>query len=739
MPNIPKSKIPAYARACRAEFLDKCQKMLKEEEERWRMYAGGDKQWKREEIDQRTSEFRPWLTDNRLKAAVDQVEGDVRANPPGPQVVPAGDGADEDLAWIHAGLLREMVHRSHSKMAYPIMVRSLAVAGRSFIELSTEYQHDKTDAQWLCLTGAPDNGVYFTDPNARRVDHSDAMWQGKIRMLSREQYIAQYGEREITKGSFAAKAAGFMQDFIGMSPTTNMKTLLDWTGNNGQGPYAVCEFALKETVKKKLHKHSDNIHRFHDEELEPNETTGKKPTQGEFLREVQTTQIKIYTCDAYSVLDETEWLGTRFPAIPVLGQEFYIDGERFIQSLISQGMDPQRALNYALTTCAEIIGLIPKAPYLGPEGTFRDPNWAEANRKIFPFLQYKPIMVTSSVTGQETMAPPPARQSQGAELQGIMQFIMYCINAIESNTGVYADRLGATKGDKSGTAISQLQSQSSNGTFYVVDSFHQALGIAFEEAVLINQQIRNRREVATIMQADNKHELATINATFPDSVDPANPNSRRATKARYLNQGRFSVSVTVGPDPQTLKEQTSMILVEFLKIDPEILKVPGVAAKALRSVAQGDPEVEAIADMMENNANNPAALQQQLQQAGQQNAHLTIIVKKLQEALSAKLPQVEADKFKALLDADTKIKVAEINASKDTDNATADRLADFLENQMGLAHEVALQKDQQEHEKGLAAQQHAQALAQGEQQNLNQMTQNQQSADLAPEPAEGGE
>jgi hypothetical protein len=117
-----------------------------------------------------------------------------------------------------------------------------------------------------------------------------------------------------------------------------------------------------------------------------------------------------------------------------------------------------------------------------------------------------------------------------------------------------------------------------------------------------------------------------------------------------------------------------------------------------------------------NQQGDPAQLGQKLQQAAQQNQALTMLVRKLQQALESKLPQVEADKWKAAIDSLTKIRVAEINASKDIDRSNADRDAATLEHLTGLAHETALSHVQHEHDSGMAEKNAAIASAQQQQQ-----------------------
>ena len=100
MAKIPKSEMPAYVRRCYQQWQTATKRNRDAERERLRFYVGGDLQWRDDELTKRRNQQRPWVTINRVKPAVDQVEGDIRLNPPGPQVHPVGGGADADTADI---------------------------------------------------------------------------------------------------------------------------------------------------------------------------------------------------------------------------------------------------------------------------------------------------------------------------------------------------------------------------------------------------------------------------------------------------------------------------------------------------------------------------------------------------------------------------------------------------------------------------------------------------------------
>lgn len=699
MANIAKKDIPALIRKNYELWRVGSKDLRTVEEERLKFYAGGDGQWRDSEITKRKNQGRPFISINKCKPAVDQVEGDIRSNPPGPKVLPVGDGADPDTADIHEGLIREIEHRSNAQLAYITASRYQAASGYGVIELTTEYVSDTSFEQQLRIDACEDPAMWFFDPNARRVDRKDALWAGKIRLYTKEEYIAQFGKnRAILKDRTIQSALGFMQDTVGVNG--NLAQINEWTGS-GKGPYFVVEYYHTEFEPTKLLECSDNVNRFEDEPL----PKGAKYKTDGLERLVQRRKITKYITDAMEVLDEVEWLGNVVPAFPVLGQEVYISGKLYRMSLISEAMDAQRALNYTATTATELAGLMPKAPFIGFKGQFDDPRWQTANSEVWAYLEVEPVFAVNPTNNQSELLPPPQRNTWESPIQWLLALAQYFSEAIKATTAIYDASLGNNKADQSGTAIQQLRTESNAGTFFVTDNLHHSINALYEQIILINCQLLDGPRVQTIVRADSQHELVTINKEFPQGVDP---KTGKQSKGKWLNQGRYAVVVTVGPNLDTLKEKTSVILTEFLKIDPQIMAIPGVAAMALRSIAQGDPQVEGIADLLEpQSSQSPQQVAMQLQQAKKTIQQYELVITKLQQDIAAKTPQVQADLRKAALSSLTAIRVAEINASKDADSQKADIDAAHVEQVLGMAHETALESQKQQHEKDVMNQQGA--------------------------------
>lgn len=709
--------IPAYVRKCYQEAKQADKDNRDKEIERLNFYVGGDLQWNPTELTARRGQQRPIVTINKCKPPVDQVEGDIRINPPGPQVYPVGAHGDSEVADIFEGLILETEFRSNGQVAYSTAGRYVAASGRGYIELETEWANDRSFEQRLRINSVEDPGTIFFDPKARRSNKEDAMWAGKMKMYSKEEYTAKFGsDSKVLQPGAVAQAMGWIADAMGTWGLDGMSDLNVWTGS-GKGPYYVCEFYMVEFDQTKLRAYSDGVCYFDDDKKIPE--TAKRLDGEENVRMVGRRKVCKYVVDAYEVKSSTDWLGRLIPLFPVLGPEVWIDGKLHRLSLISGAMDAQRALNYAATTMVELVGFTPRAPWIGPEGTFDDPRWKTANTEMWAYLEYTPVYVTDEATGTVTLAPPPQRNMWEAAIQWILALKASFVDDIKAVTNTYDPSLGASKGNQSGKAIEQLRSESNVGNFSYADNLHRAIGNLYSEMIYIFPQILDGPRVVSIVRPDSQHETVAINQMFGKGDEGTGANKK---KELDITKGEYAVRATVGQSHETARREALEALTEFFKGYPQALQAPGMASNYLRLIGDGNNQIEQMADNLEPEQGedadlSPEQMQAKLQQAKSQIQALTMVAQKMHETLQAGLPKVEADKWKAMLDSITKIRVAEISASKDLDKAAADRDANLMEQQLLQSHQAATAAQQQDAaaQQQRAQQQHEQGQQQSDQ------------------------
>jgi len=731
MADIRDSDIPQFARRCWEQFQSATQKQRDREKESLGFWIGGTHQWRAGETQAREGKQLPWLTINRCKPAVDQVENEARNNPPGPQCHPVGGGADSDGADIMAGLIREYEYRSMAHTAYVTALRYATAGGSGAFEMGTEFVSDRSMEQQIVIKEIEDPSTVFYDTEAKRPSREDAMWQGRIRVLSEEQLEAEFPDSslKILNRSLVASAGtamGWMQSAVGYRG--DYATVNTWT-NGGRGPYFVCEFYRVAIENKKLTLYDDGILRFDDEDV-PADVDPKESADGQVtFRNVPIRRVWKHIVTALDHIKKTEWYGSIIPIFWVMGPELYRDNELTRLSLISTAQDAQRGLNYAATSAAVVVGNMTKAPWIGWEGQFDVINaqgfnpWEATNSTNWAYLEVKPTWAVHPGSGEATLLPAPQRNSWEAPIQRLLELASWYGEQIKAATSIFFDPTQQSVNEvQSGKAIQALQSQTNIGTLNWQDALHMAVQKSYNQAAIILPRILDGERVKTIVRPGNKHEIVTINQEFPaEEMHPSGKHQRKDGTLEPTNSitlGRYAVRVTAGADNQTDSDQAVQDVTQAIKFMPGVLQNPKVGAQFLRWVGDGDPEIEALCDLISpptQNGATPEQMQQQLQQAQQQLQSQGVVIQKLYAEIKAKLPQIEADKWKTAIEALVKIRVAEITASKDADSQQANIAGSAFEKLAGIMSDHALQEKEQAHQQGMAEKQAAIQSAQSAQ------------------------
>ena len=699
--------VPRRARRFLAEVQAHERELRAAQKLRYEMYAGEGMQWDPAERSRRQAgPARPMLEINECKPPVDQIETSIRLNPPGPICHPVGGGADAETADVIAGIIRQTLHASNGARCGVAAGRACAISGYGVIEYCTRFADDNSLDQELAMVDNPDPMRWYFDPLAVLPNREDALRAMKgPRILSREAFEQEYGKRcKVLDRNYRRAFVGGVQGMFGWAG--DAASINTWT-SGGDGPYWVAEYWEVEIKLATKRMYTDNIFRFDsDAKKLPPGVKPKTDADGDtraYEREIPRRRVFKYVVDACETRDKTEFIGDHIPALAVLGPETYIEGKLYRGSLVAGMMDAQKALNFTATSMMEIAGKMPKAPYIGHKGQFDDLDdagrnkWVHANTTDYPYLQVEPVQLVDETTGRVSLAPLPQRNLMEAPIQWCLALASFFKDAIQAASAYSATSLGKRTADQSGEAIRALQAESSAGTFSYPDGVNSAYSVMFQQWLEILPKIMDEARAATIIAADGQNERKLINQDFPHPAGGKNADGTPRTMAHNIALGRYSVRVDAGPSPETRNLQAQGSLANLFKAAPELLQIPGVAAAYCRMLGDGNPKTDQIADMLPGGAGdtpNPAAMQGQLQQAQQRIQQLTAGLTQMSQAIQAKLPQIEADKWKAALAGLVNIRVAEIGAG--VDHAQID--ADTLEHLTGMAHDVATQAVDQAHQ-----------------------------------------
>jgi hypothetical protein len=363
-----------------------------------------------------------------------------------------------------------------------------------------------------------------------------------------------------------------------------------------------------------------------------------------------------------------------------------------------------------------IAGTISKNPWTGPAGVFGNGDkWDTANQELWAYLEWFPQWAVSP-SGAETLLPGPDRNPRIAEVDASLKMCAFFSDVIQSSTGMLDPSRQLASSDNPAKKVEQLQQQGQLGSLQYIGNLKKTIGSMYAEMLVIFPQIYDSAQVKTIVKADGETEDATINQEFGD---PHPETGRRKIHDIKRSFGKYSVRAEAGPDYESRRDAASERLTEFFKVAPGALQSPAMMGSFLRLIGDGNPIISQMADILDppvSQGLSPKALAGQVASLTQQNKAMSAVIQALNFKLEAGLPEIEKDKWEKALDSLTKIRVAEINASKDLDKAGGDRLAAQQEQVLSMAHETAMDAVGRQHEAAMAQQAQQAAAQQQDQQ-----------------------
>jgi hypothetical protein len=507
-------------------------------------FCTGD-QWPADVKTARELDKRPCLTINRLTEQVRQVLNEQRQNRPAIKVNPVDDQADIETAEVLQGLIRHIEYYSNAEIAYDTASDGQVKGGFGYFRIVTDYCDPMSFDLDILIKRIRDPFSVYLDPNYTEPDGSDIEYGFIIDTLSKESY----------KRMFPDSNAGMMTDWASIGASS--------AGWMNKDEIRVAEYYEKQFKKTKVHLLSDGrvvqADEIDDASLQMMARNGQVPHVVN-SRETEITEVKWYKINGIDILDRTDVHGSFIPIIPVLGDEYYVDGKRILESLVRHAKDPQRMYNYWKTAATEMIALAPKAPFIGMEGQFEgfEDQWKQANTKSYPFLQYKNII---SSNGQG--APPPQRVTYEPPVQAINQQAATCIEDIKATTGIYDASLGNRAQELSGVALQRRINQSNVTNFHFSDNFKRSLRHAGDILLEWIPKVYNKAQAVRVLGVDGQQKIVRVNEIF---------NEGGEQKGYFLGEGKYDVTIDTGPSYQTKRQEAVADMLDLTKSVPQTMQ-----------------------------------------------------------------------------------------------------------------------------------------------------------------------
>lgn len=577
-------------------------------------FARLGEQWPEAIRKAREAEGRPCLTINRLPAFIRQVTNDARQNSPSIKFHPVGDGADQATAKALDGLTRNIEYTSNADVAYDNALENAVTGGFGYFRVSTDYAGDDVFDQDIKIEPIKNPLTVYGDPMSSCADSSD--WD--------ECFVTELWS-----------AAAFKKRWPDADPVhfeaNSHDTAPGWFSGDD---IRVAEWWTREDVETELLKLSNGAVMFQAQYDAIKPLLDVQGISIEDRRWTTTKKVIQRVITGAEVLETNDWAGKYIPIVPVYGDEVMVDGERHFLSLVRFAKDPAQMFNFWRTASTELVALAPKAPFVGPVGSFATDaaKWATANTQSHAFIEYDVV--------EGGMAPQ--RQAFAGVPAGALQEAMNASDDMKSVMGLFDASLGAQSNETSGRAILARQREGDVSTFNFTDNLARAIRHAGRIICDLIPKVYDTERIIRVINEDGSTRNVGINGAQPPAPTPEEQQAQQdqiagITQIFDLTTGKYDVTCESGPSYTTKREEAANQMMEYIRVNPassgllgdllaKNLDWPGADEIATRLKTMLPPQLQ---------GQNP-----QLQQAQQQMQQLQQALAQAQQQLQA----VEADK-----------------------------------------------------------------------------------------------
>lgn len=629
-------------------------------------------QWPAAVKRQREIDGRPCLTINRLPSFGRQVTNDARMNKPAITCHPVGDGANKETAQILNGLIRNIEYTSNADVAYDTALEHAVMGGFGYFRISTQYAHDDSFEQDLCIERISNPLSVFGDHRSTAADSSD--WN------------VAFVTENYTNGEFERKW-GKKADKADWASDSHDKAL-QWFEDD---KVRVAEYWTRDEVPSKLIKLDSGIVLSEQVYIANKDLFDAQGLQVVGTRPTKTMRVMQRILTASDVLEENKWAGRYIPIVPVYGNEVVVEGERTFLSLIRFSKDAQQMLNYWRTASTELVALAPKAPFIGPRGAFNSnpDKWNTANSVNHSYIEYDGPVAPQ----RQAFAGPPA---------GALQEALNATDDMKSIMGIYDASLGARSNETSGVAINARKREGDTSTFNFIDNLSRAIKHAGRILVDMIPHVYNEARIIRVIHVDGDNDEVPINQPMqvqPGQPMPGQPSKMPSqdqaefnegmTRVYDLTAGKYDITCEAGPSFNSKREEAAVQMTEFIRSFPAAAPVIGDLIAKNLDWPGADEIGERLRRLLPPAAEGPnPALMQMQQQMQQMDAQAKEAVGQLQQQLQQQQQQL-ADKQIEQAHAAQKLQIEQFNAETNRIKAMTEAQAAQAEAQVDAMQAVA--------------------------------------------------
>jgi len=529
---------------------------------------------------------------NILRKAGRQIMADLRSNPIQIDFVPASESRD-DGADILDGLYLTDDRANTTLESYDNAVGEAVVCGVGAWELYTAYASNRAGIDHQVIRRRPvyeANNNCFWDPNAKRLDKSDANYVSILQAYSPDGYEdlfkelcgEEYDDEE--KESRSKKKRREKEEARNASSFSapEQSYVFPWMGSGNDLIY-VASFYHRRKIKDKVITFTDPMGQpLVLRESDLSEVMDELIDDGYEIvseREITRWEVRKYIASGEKILNgkigkdgerEGEVIaGEHIPVVPTYGERAFIEGEEHYEGITRLAKDPQRLRNFQLSYLADIVSRSPRPkPIFAPEQVqgfefMYEENGADSN---YPYL----LQNLKSAGGETLPVGPLAVMPEQTIPQALMASIELSRQAVEdvANPGLPQD---IADPDLSGKAVNALTNRLDQQSIVYQQNLKHAKRRDAEIYASMAVEVYDAPREVTLTAPDGTTKKAKIMEMVQDRT------TGELKALNDLTNTEYDVYAEIGPSYSSKKEQTidqlGQMATAMAQIDPQMSKM----------------------------------------------------------------------------------------------------------------------------------------------------------------------
>jgi len=609
---------------------------------------------------------RPTNVFNIVKPFIIKVVNGVKKMKPTLRVMPCDGASDKVLADVRRGVIRSIERNTGAVPSRLNALNDAVSAGYGFYRFVTEYSDPMSMDQDIKYKDVEDATTVLWDDGDTSIDGSDCK---KVVVQER-----------ITKEEFKAETGKDWEDVYHNVQGDGVKISDAWGSESGptiseyfyieEKPEKLVQLApeFAQQVGKKTIYYSDLVKLSEQNGIKPEFMIATYEDGGYVQRETTTRQVWWCKLAGKELLKKERWPGYWIPVFKVDGRKKAIGGEIRMDGLGNDAKGSQKSYNYARNNQLERMGMVTKAAHYTPVHGIPENKkykWESSNTRNWATLEY------NAYDDQGRPIPAPQRPPTVQVDPGLANEANLASEEIKATMGIYGAFVGDTTGNRSGRAVLAEAEESADTVF---DFANNLANVMTHEGRVVNElipKIFNTPRQVRMVGEDDAEKVIWINQKAQ--------NEKGEEYYYDMNQGKFDVTVEMGPSDATKRVETREGMEVFIKALPEFASSFGDLYAKEQDWRNADQIAERVKKMIklqypglvdddeEDEKEPPPELIEAQQAIDEMNQQLQVVTQENEQLKTDKrieAMKVQIEEFKAKTERMKAISAAQSDAAK---------------------------------------------------------------------------